>query len=553
MAITRFDREIAEAKKAATVTPPTSHAVQRQGFVPGLPLGGTNEENIAQSSDSGALDRHTMMETLMQAYLACPWSAACVDVIARTCTAGGIQIQPNSLDLEDMDMSDITPPPGVAKVQSLLHFINPEEDVRQLMRGVVSDLLVYGDSFTEVSWIMGEPVALWSLDPKTIDIMADEHGTIRGYRQRTETGRKVIFEPHEVIHVRFDSPGHGLYGVSPTQKNITPITTWLFAAALVQETMRRGDPLRAWVDWPNALPESEMKRLQQQYQIRNLGGKNIGNLFETKGGATVRELATNRITDWLSVMQQRRDEMVSGYGVPPSKVSVVESGNIGGGTGTSQDKMFVVNTISPIQLMVMEKFSFFLLYNAYGISDWHMAFGEIDLRDDEIIETIRDMRIRNGSWTLNRTRADINEPPVEGGGDAILVDRQNLVLWADLKELSAANVKAVASKGMTPQGPATPGGPSASGSTGESEDDDLENIAERRARVFGRFDDPIANLDATRHRNAELEAELKRKEQEAYELRQAQVKAKLDADDLETENARLKDEIAKQYGLHGSH
>ena len=64
-------------------------------------------------------------------------------------------------------------------------------------------------------------------------------------------------------------------------------------------------------------------------------------------------------------------------------------------------------------------------------------------RDSVIIENIRDTRLRNGAWTLNRYRAEIGEPPVPGGDDAVLVDRQNLVLWTQMKELSNAKIAAL--------------------------------------------------------------------------------------------------------------
>jgi len=160
-------------------------------------------------------------------------------------------------------------------------------------------------------------------------------------------------------------------------------------------------------------------------------------------------MGSNQINNWLNTLQQRRDEILSGYGVPPSKVGVVEAGNLGGGTGTAQDKTFRVNTVGPIQELVLEKLTFALMYQAYGITDWILKFGVVDWRDDEVIETIRDQRIRNGSWTLNRARADIGEPPVPGGDDAVLIDRQNMVLWSDLSALSQANLKVVQSQGST--------------------------------------------------------------------------------------------------------
>lgn len=436
-----FNDEILEARPKS--------GPKRAGYATGVPIGGSNEVNPGESVTAGTLDRPTFMQQLLQAYLACPWSSAAVDTIARTATAGGLEVVfeggatgPNTVPKA---------PEEVKKVQKLLKYVNPNEDIRQLMRKVVTDLMIFGDAFIEVVWVMGEPVALYPLDPSSMSVLADEHGVIKGYFQKTPTNRTARFRPQEVVHIKFDAPGDTLYGVSPTQKNILPITSWLFTAALIKETMKRGDPLRAHVDWPLALPESEMKRLQQQYAIRNLGARNIGNLFETKGGAIVHEMGVNQINNWLNTLQQRRDEILSGYGVPPSKVGVIEAGNLGGGTGTQQDKTFRVNTVGPIQELILEKLSFALLYQAYDIDDWILKFGVVDWRDDEVIETIRDQRIRNGTWTVNRARADIGEPPIPGGDDPILVDRQNMVLWSDLAPLSAANLKVVQAQGNSMQ------------------------------------------------------------------------------------------------------
>jgi HK97 family phage portal protein len=441
----------------------------RSGFATGVPIGGSTEYNSGESGADGPMDRVSFMESLLQAYMTCTWASAAVDTIARTATAGGLDVVPVSGVYSDLEQVPATP--EVKRVQGLLDYVNPSQDIRQLMRGVVTDLLVYGDSFTEIVWSsMGEPVALYPLDPSTMTVLADEHGIVKGYYQRTATNREAWFRPKEVIHVQFDSPGNPLYGVSPTQKAILPITTWLFASALLKETYKRGDPMRAWVDWPIALPESEMKKFQQQYHIRNLGVKNIGNLFETKGGAQVKELGTNQISFWHQTLQERRDEILSAYGVPPSKVGVIEAGNIGGGTGTSQDKMFRVNTVGPLQELVLEKFSFALMYQAYKIKDWTLKFGVVDWRDDETIEKIRDLRLRNGTWTLNRSRSDVGEPPTEGGNKPVLVDRQNMVLWEDLDALSKANLAAAVAQSEPNDGtgakPLTSGGPGVNATKG---------------------------------------------------------------------------------------
>jgi hypothetical protein len=205
----------------------------------------------------------------------------------------------------------------------------------------------------------------------------------------------------------------------------------------------KGDPLRAHVDWPIALPDVERQRFQDQYRTKNLGLSNIGTLLETKGGATVQELGTNNIAVWRGNQADVRDEILSGLGVPRSKAGVSQAGGLGGGMGVSEDRNFRINTIGPAQELVLEKFSFKLLYQAYGVEDWALFFGTVDWRDDYVLEQIRDLRIRNGTWSVNRARADIGEPPVPGGDVAILVDRQNMVVIRDLDALSKANLAVV--------------------------------------------------------------------------------------------------------------
>ena len=449
----RNDTAIEEA--TPTVKPPKQQKLSRQGYVQGVPIGGATVSQPGTGT-SGLIDRADYLDQLMQAYLACPHASASVDVIARTITAGGIQCRPNTdsyrSDQVNTDRDVPKPTKQILEIQQLLAYVNPNEDIRQLMRGVITDLLIFGDAYTEVVYISGKPAALFMLDPQTMSVQCDKHGMVTGYHQKMQNGLEADFAPHEVIHVKFDAPGSGLYGVSPTNKCILPITTWLFTSALLKETMKKGDPLRAWVDWPIAMSEPEMKRFQQQYAIRNMGAANIGNLLETKGGTQLKELGQNQLAHWMQIKQQCRDEIYTGYGVPPSKVGVIEAGNLGAGTGTSQDRMFNVNTCGPIGEIVLEKFTFHLLYEAYGITDWHLAFGQVDWRDDMIIEQIADLRVRNGRWTINESRAVIGQPPVDGGDTAFIVDRQAIVLYEDLNDYSKASVSAVAAKGVSDAG-----------------------------------------------------------------------------------------------------
>jgi hypothetical protein len=417
-------------------------ALTRLGYAEGVPNGGATATQPGDSWQGDSSNRQARMDQLLGLYVNCYPVSVAIDVIAKTATAGGLTPRPIR-DINSPVELKQKAPPGVVAVTKLLRYVNPSMDARQLMRGVLTDMYIYGDSFTEVVYLKGAPLALYPLDPSTITVLTDDHGDPTGYYQQTKRNKIAKFALQQVIHVRFDAPGNTIYGLSPIEKLILPVTTWIFGASLLRMTFMKGDPLRAHVDWPIALPDVERQRFQDQYRTKNLGLQNIGALLETKGGATVQELGTNNIAVWRNNQADVRDEILSGLGVPRSKAGVSQPGGLGGGLGVSEDRNFRINTIGPAQELVLEKFSFSLLYQAYGVEDWALFFGTVDWRDDYILEQIRDMRIRNGVWSINRARADVGEPSIPGGDVAVLVDRQNMVVIRDLDALSAANLAVV--------------------------------------------------------------------------------------------------------------
>jgi hypothetical protein len=437
---TWFRRDTSQPELTETAMPGPAKLPTRSGFEYGIPVGGLNEYRQGMGTATQT-DRSSLMQELYEAYLSCPWAWASVNAISRTITAGGLV---SDWDGDDGEGDAETPdkPQEVLLLEKLMAYCNPTEDIRQLMRMVITDLLVFGDAFIEVTWLAGQPVALYNLDCPTMFPKIDEHGQVQGYAQVTEFGQRATFEPHEVIHIALDAPRSGVFGVSPTQAALLPITAWLFAGSTGKEIFRKGMPTQIHVDFPPGMSQADMNRWLQQHAARNIGPRNLGTPIATKGGATVQELAQGKIADLESYLNQKRDEILACYGCPPAKAGVIESGNLGGGTGEAQDKTFRVNTCDPLAQLVLEKINFHIVRQGFKITGWHLKFGEVDMRDSATIEDIRDTRLRNGSWTLNRLRAEIGEPPVDGGDDPVLVDRQNLVLWRDMAAASTAGIAA---------------------------------------------------------------------------------------------------------------
>lgn len=428
------------AEAAPAMTPASTP--ERAGFEYGIPNGGLTEYSQGMGAATQT-DRRSELQALYDAYLACPWAWAAVNAVARTITAGGLVTDWDADDGEgDQEVPD--KPADVLALERMLAYCNPREDIRQLTRGIVTDLLVFGDSFTEVVWVGSQPVSLYSLDAPTLYPIADAHGTISKYVQITDFGQRAIFEPREVIHISMDAPRSGIFGVSPTAAAQLPITAWLYAAATGKEMFRKGLPPTVHVDFPKAMQPGEVNRWTGQHMQRFVGPRNIGFPMTTAGGAHVTELQHGRIADVETYLDQKRDEILAVYGVPPAEATVIESGHLGAGTGESQKKTFRVNTCQPIAEMILEKINFHIVRQGFGITDWRLKFPDIDFRDSKVIEDIRDQRVRNGTWTLNRARAEIGEPPVDGGDDAVMIDRTTFLVWKDMAQMSMASTAAKA-------------------------------------------------------------------------------------------------------------
>jgi hypothetical protein len=458
---------VQEKKRAAAAVVVAQGAQQRAipgrtGFVPGIPQGGIDEHIQAIGASDGS-DRKTMLEELYQCYITVPWAWVAVQVIARTITAGGLYTDWDS----DSGEGDEPPakPPAVVALERFYAFCNPAQDIRQILRNAIAALVVFGDALLEVVWDGPTPVALYNLDVPTTYPLADEHGTVTGWKQVTDFGQTAEFEAREVIHVSLDSARPGVNGTGPVQAMLQPMASWLYASATEKEMLRKGLPASLHVDLAAGTSDDEVTRWDNRYRARNLGTKNIGAPLLSTGGGKVTELQAGKLADVLAAKRDARDEILSGCGVPPAEAGVIESGNLGGGTGDAQHRSMMINTCDPIGELLLEKLNYHIAVRGFGVQGWRSKFREVDYRDSTLIEQIRDTRLRNGAWLLNRYRADVGEPPVDGGDQAVLVDRQNLVVWSDVAALSKATVAAKA--GTVPGMPPAIGAPGA-GQQGET-------------------------------------------------------------------------------------
>ncbi len=419
--------------------------VQRVGYEwGGSGAGETNTETLIAKNG----DRKRQLVALAQMYVQCVWVSACVDAAAEAITAGGLEMAPVKSAIADPD-----PPrtPQLVRLERLLRFVNRREDAIQLLRKAIVDLLVFGDAYLEVGFLLGEPAALWSLDAASMIVQTDRHGNLLGYLQVLEDNTRVTFTAEQVIHISVDAPRGGIYGCPPTQKVEVSATAWLWALAALKQMGKDGFVSRVHVDYDSAAQDKEIQRWWQRYLTRNRGVRNMATPVVTKNAKTFTELNRTAATEILSTLKDLRDQIVSGMHTPPQKVQIVESGNLGGGTGEAQDKTWRAEVIGPIGNLVLEKLNYSIVQQGFGIQDWEIRFGQLDYRDSAVIENIRDLRLRNGAWSLNEYLRDIGIAPLPEAGDIhVLVARTGIINWEDMDDYSAAIVAQAAMGAQLP-------------------------------------------------------------------------------------------------------
>lgn len=132
-----------------------------------------------------------------------------------------------------------------------------------------------------------------------------------------------------------------------------------------------------------------------------------------------------------------RDEVLAAHNVPPALVSIIETGNIGGGQGTTQMANFVKNVINPIKTereyqinrLIEEGFQVAWLVFSFNTSD---LTGELDqARISQIYGDVYAM-------TINEMRKRAGLDPVNGGDRIFLViPGIGLIFVDDLDEMES--------------------------------------------------------------------------------------------------------------------
>ena len=341
------------------------------------------------------------LQTYYQAYNNCIWVRRCCGVLCDELIGNNFKINnPNSVQVNYERVNYLTD-----------LFTNPEGKYAEatfssLMKQIIPSWKVTGDSFIEVNHdkIFDNIISGFKFIPT--ELM--EWNTDNGQWKIRNTD--YSFEPENIIHIyepriQLKSSRWGASVIDTVAMDISLEVLGLNHNREVFEN--HGLDPRGVLSFDKDLSSNTVKaninRLKKQ--------KNKKGIIAVQGGNYTRTNPSNKEMEFLELLFYARDKIISAFGVPPAKAGIIETANLGSGSGEAQAKDF--HKILKGNSQVIE--------NAFNKTLGRSGFQEVfnftleDIENKQIRAEIEDKQLRNGSTYINEVRSGYGLEPVEWG------------------------------------------------------------------------------------------------------------------------------------------
>lgn len=202
---------------------------------------------------------------------------------------------------------------------------------------------------------MGVPTELWYLPSHWVRVVPSKEKFIGGYVMRIpESNVQVPFEPEEVVHFKYPSPHSLFYGMSPLMGAMygvdlnKHIKTWG-----ISFFMNNAEPAGI-LQTEGTLGDDAYNRLKALWNAKHRGSDNAGKIAILEQGLKYeRTGSTIQDSQFGGISRDVRDEILGIFGVPASKLGLVE--DVNRANAEANDYTFQKDTIQPRCIILQEK------------------------------------------------------------------------------------------------------------------------------------------------------------------------------------------------------
>jgi HK97 family phage portal protein len=325
------------------------------------------------------------------------WISAVINAIARPMSSADIvgvakdPEKPNDLEID--------------YINELFKDPNPYDTSEQFRYDLAMDLLSTGNYFIEVAYNQyGFPVSLYRHYPYMVSQRKDGRYVHKnGY----------VFEDGEIIHVKLFNPFDDKRGMSPLVPVVAAI---MLDSNIINHNMKyyENNQLKGILSVDKEMGfergRQEVENIQEQISQMKKRGEE-GHLAAFGVGFQAIS-STNRDMMTPEMEKSVRERILAVYGVPPSKIALIETGSIGGGVGETQ-----ADTLNDT-LDFWAKIGFIGPFNKHllplaKVQDTLVDFTNLTKKDDMKEAQLQKQWIDSYSSTINEIRALQGKDPYD--------------------------------------------------------------------------------------------------------------------------------------------
>ena len=303
-------------------------------------------------------------------------------------------------------------------VVKLIQKPNPQMTRWELWKKTIMHLETTGNSY----WYtplnkLGVPAEIWIIPPNRMKIVPNDDGTIKGYLYQYGN-KKLAFEPNEIIHLKYPHPTDPYYGMGVLEAVAYEYDTDLIMKKYQYNLLKN----RAM---PDVIIKGRMTQEQREalkaewisaYRGVDRAGKvavlNFPDVEIQTLGQTLKDL------EYIAGRKFTRDSILHIWGIPPSKVGIVE--DVNRANAETADYTFQKEVIAPRLELLREILQYDLIevfWPGQGLEiDYENPIPED--KDFELKE--KQIYLKNYVLTVNEVREELGYEPVDWG-DAPLV------------------------------------------------------------------------------------------------------------------------------------
>lgn len=271
--------------------------------------------------------------------------AGCVRELQKWSVKGGHRfVSPLDVD-EDVE--------GTLAIELRRFFNSPYSTTptfKKLRDQMIFDREVSGNAFAYIIRnVTGTKIlGLQVLDPRTVSIVSDKHGTVYRYIQRTST-EAVEFEPIEILHwKRGHHPNNPLFGMSPIEPIIWEVKTDLSAMVSNYKFFENNAVPAAQYIMDETLSDKELEEAVAFIKKQHGGAENRHKPSALVGVKEIKQIQlSHKDIEFLEGRKMSRQKVCGAYGVPEFLLGITDSVN--NNNGEELFRKFIEGTVQDLE------------------------------------------------------------------------------------------------------------------------------------------------------------------------------------------------------------